>query len=325
MGANSCYMDFRDPVSHGSHVAGIMSARNNCCGIIGIAYNSYNFASVRVCLYSFQCYNWAISAGLDWAISNGYSRQIVNMSLQNCSSDPTVQEYVQRALDAGILIVAAAGNTSLDCGSYTGVTYPGKYAGVVAVSGTTSADQFASGSRHGPEVDLSAPFSASSMVSNGNYATYSGTSMATAVVSAVAAMVWSRHTGWTASQVISAMEITAVPLGGSVPNQYFGYGRVSASAAVQYPSPPPVSVTINGPSLVPARRQCTWYAAAANGTEPYTYSWTVNGNPAGDGTDTLTITTPSSAFTIGVTATDANGLQASNSLSVSIGGPSCQV
>jgi len=87
---------------------------------------------------------------------------------------------------------------------------------------------------------------------------------------------------------------------------------------------PTLSVSINGPTLVPARRQCTWTAATSGGTPPYTYAWNVNGSGAGDGSDALTITTPSSAFTIGVTASDANSLQGQASLSVRIGGSSCQ-
>ena len=50
----------------------------------------------------------------------------------------------------------------------------------------------------------------------------------------------------------------------------------------------------------------------------------MNGSPAGDGSDTLTITTPGSSFTISVTATDANNLSGWTSVNVNIGGPSCQ-
>ncbi|MGD0991528.1 MAG: hypothetical protein ABR998_03575 [Gemmatimonadales bacterium] len=96
------------------------------------------------------------------------------------------------------------------------------------------------------------------------------------------------------------------------------------SAVIQLGVNPSFSVTIDGPNPVPAHRYCTWDAMTSGGTAPYAYSWTVNGNPAGDGSDTLSITTPGSAFTIAVVATDANGLHASNQLSVSIGGSTCE-
>jgi hypothetical protein len=99
-------------------------------------------------------------------------------------------------------------------------------------------------------------------------------------------------------------------------------GPLSDSVTVSIPAP--LSVAIDGPNPVPAHRYCTWDAMASGGTAPYAYSWTVNGNPAGDGSETLSITTPGSAFTIGVTATDANNLQAITSLSVRIGGSTCQ-
>lgn len=91
------------------------------------------------------------------------------------------------------------------------------------------------------------------------------------------------------------------------------------------PLPPPqISVTIYGPNLVPAHHSCTWTAAASGGTEPYSYQWEVNGSAAGDGSDTLTITTPGSNFTISVTATDANQLSGGTSVNVRVGGGSCE-
>lgn len=68
-------------------------------------------------------------------------------------------------------------------------------------------------------------------VAQSNYAIFDGTSMATPHVSAVAALVWSRHTGCTAAQIRSSLQKSALALGGSVPNNDYGYGLVQAKAA----------------------------------------------------------------------------------------------
>ena len=128
----------------------------------------------------------------------------------------------------------------------------------------------------------------------------------------------------TAAAVRNRLQSTAVPY---YPAPEYGSGRVDAVNAVYNllpPSPPPsVSVVITGPNLVPAHRYCTWAAGAYGGTEPYSYSWTVNGAPAGDGTETLSMTTLSSNFTITATAIDANGYTGISGMTVTVGGTGC--
>ena len=64
-----------------------------------------------------------------------------------------------------------------------------------------------------------------------NYAYFDGTSMATPHVSAVAALVWSRHPGCSAAEIRSSLTKSALPLGSGVPNNDFGYGLVQAKTA----------------------------------------------------------------------------------------------
>ncbi len=236
----------------------------------------------------------------------------------------------------------------------TGVIYPARYSQVMAVSGTLEDDAFAvappnpgpyppsngggctadrpcgvpdwcfSGSRSGSQVAIAAPFYAYSLWTNGSTRGLCGTSMSAPYVTGVAALVWSRNQGLTAAQVRGRLQSTAVPY--SPPSEY-GSGRVDAVYAVynlQPPAPPPsVSVTIAGASMAPARHYCTWTAGAYGGTDPYSYSWTLNGAPAGNGSDTLSVTTPSSNFTITATAIDANGYSGISGLTVRIGGGTC--
>ena len=140
--------------------------------------------------------------------------------------------------------------------------------------------------------------------------------MSAPYVSGVAALVWSLNPSLTAFEVRQRLALTAVPY---YPVEKYGSGRVDALNAV-YPTPPSVSVTVSGPNPVPASTFCTWTAWAWGGTEPYSYQWNVNGEPVGNGTNTLSITTPWSNFSISVVATSANGLTGGNTVSVGVGG-----
>jgi subtilisin len=306
---NAPYQDPTHPeTAHGSMTAGVLSSRANAYGWIGIAYNPYGFTSVRVCkpvLYYGNWVNscplWAIESALDWTAANGHARQIVNMSIGGCgfsqSELTAFQEFIQRSLDAGNLLIASAGNYPDACGAQNQVLYPAKFPGVVAVSGTLANDAFAApgdpanpcvfngiayGSRYGPEVDLSAPFHIpGQMQVNGTYGGLAcGTSFSAPVVSAVAAMTWTRYPSYTASQVRARLLATAVPLGD--PN-HFGAGRVYAPNAVypppEPPPPPTLTLAIDGPRTVPADYSvCAYFGRAIDGTPPYEFSWYVDNN-----------------------------------------------
>ena len=322
--ASSCY---QGPV-HGSHVAGIISARNNSVGIIGIANTIGQFNSVRVCNIIGNCADQWIAAGLEWAVGIQRTRHVVNLSLQGCDPLPLTAEQIARAHAAGLLVIVAAGNTSFSCApsqppSATGVMFPARYQDVIAVSGTLTDDSFATSyqegcgfgaSRSGPEVDLSAPFWALSMVGNGLWHVHCGTSMAAPVVTAVAALVWTAYPNWTAPAVRMHLQLSAVDLGTPGHDHLFGYGRVSAYNAL-YPATPPLTVSIAGFDLVQPAATCTWTAGASGGTPPYTYEWQANGQVQGSGS-TLFYTNAGSSFDISVTARDANNQIANNGMFV---------
>lgn len=228
--ASTCYQG-----QHGAAVAGVMSARDNSAGYIGIAYAPYRFSSVKVCG---ACLWGDITAGLDWAVSSGYARHVVNMSLQACEGNSSFASSLAQAINAGILVVSIAGNTNFGCSAgsgagTSGVTYPGKYPGVVAVSGTMADDSFAvgttpcsAGSRSGPEVGLAAPFWHTSMTAGGGWETACGTSLSAPTVSAAAAVLWSANTAWSSTQVFERLRLSAVDLGTTGHDSQFGYGRV---------------------------------------------------------------------------------------------------
>lgn len=214
-----------DGNGHGTHVAGIVAARDNDIGVVGVAPEASLYA---VKVLSNGGFGWLsdIIEGLDWAARNGM--QVVNMSFGSSSGNDTFHEAIANASYAGVTLVAAAGN------GYGGpVIYPAAYPEVVAVSATTESDAIASFSSVGPEVDLAAPGqSIYSTYKNGSYATLSGTSMASPHIAGSAALVIASGKASTPTGVQTRLEGTAVDLGPPGKDIYYGAGRVNAYAAV---------------------------------------------------------------------------------------------
>ena len=139
----------------------------------------------------------------------------------------SLQNACDGAYNAGILVVAAAGNSS------GAVAYPAAYPSVIAVSAIDSGGQFASFSNSGPEIELAAPGAdVYSTYGGGGYTTLSGTSMACPHVAGVAALVWSAPgLGCSSAAAVRArLRETARDLGLTPAQQ--GYGLVDAAAAV---------------------------------------------------------------------------------------------
>jgi pimeloyl-ACP methyl ester carboxylesterase len=101
----------------------------------------------------------------------------------------------------------------------------------------------------------------------------------------------------------------------------------SGSSTVTVTSAPPGigSLSISGPGSVRGGQNCTWNVSVSGGVAPYTYQWTRNGSPAGDGTASLTMLTPTTSFTLGVTVTDAqrSSMTTTRSVSVSSSAATC--
>lgn len=152
---------------------------------------------------------------------------------------PQPPEYLDSELaeasNAGALLVAAAGND----GDST-ANYPAYHPDVVSVAATDRNDNKASFSNCNSDVEVAAPGVDIWSTTPGNtYATLDGTSMATPHASGVAAMIWSRNPGWTATQVRNQLNSTADDLGSSGRDNCFGYGRVNLARALGAAAAPP--------------------------------------------------------------------------------------
>jgi len=228
------FKSWNDDNGHGSHVAGIIAALDNDIGVIG--------AGPQIDLYAIKAlgsngsgYLSDVIEGIDWAIAN--NMQVINMSLGTTSDIQSFHEAVIRAKEAGIIVVAAAGNSG------AAVNYPAAYPEVIAVSAIDQDNVIASWSSRGPEVDLAAPgVSIYSTYKGKGYATLSGTSMAAPHVAGSAALVLNTPVGsydanangkWDPDELKKKLQDTAIDLGSSGFDNLYGWGLVNAFSAVQ--------------------------------------------------------------------------------------------
>lgn len=226
--------NWNDDNGHGSHVAGIVAALDNDIGVIGVG-PKIDLYAIKVLGASGSGYLSDVIEGIQWAIAN--NMQVINMSLGTASDIQSFHDAVILAKNAGIVVVAAAGNSG---GS---VIFPAAYPEAIAVSATDKSDVIASWSSRGPEVDLAAPgvFIYSTYKGTG-YATLSGTSMAAPHVAGSAALVLNTPVGgydvilngkWDPDEVQKKLQDRAVDLGSTGFDNLYGWGLVNAYSAVQ--------------------------------------------------------------------------------------------
>jgi Subtilase family len=166
---------------------------------------------------------------------------VINLSFGGTAPNPGVQDAILRAVRAGCLVVAAAGNNGLD-GNQT--TYPAAYTHVLTVAATDLQDNPAPFSSSGDWVDLAAPgvqMSAPVPLSydaSGVATDLAGTSFSAPLVSAAAAWVWTARPGLSASQVAAVLRASAHRTGSAAFDERTGYGVLDVAAALAQPTPP---------------------------------------------------------------------------------------
>jgi subtilisin family serine protease len=217
-----------DHYGHGTHVAGTIAAISNEIGVVGVGPKidlwiiKASLSGILFLRDLLESYDFVINTWYDSDPNNNI--QIVSMSYGGGYSSAEA-EMLQRAWDMGIILVAAAGNEG------GAVIYPAALPYVIAVSAMNRNDQITSWSNRGPEVDLAAPGSAvTSTYLRGQYATWSGTSMATPHVSASAALAIASHPRMTNAQIVQLLYGRAEDLGDPGYDVFFGHGLVDAEA-----------------------------------------------------------------------------------------------
>lgn len=207
--------------SHGTHVSGTIGAEANSAGVVGVNWN------VKIISAKFLGPNGGLTSDAIKAIDylTNLKRSGVNIVATNNSwggggFSQSLLNAINRAGDAGILFIAAAGNNRADNNRVA--NYPSNYVCttparswdcVIAVASINSTGGLSSFSNYGATtVDIGAPGeSILSTYASGQYATLSGTSMATPHVTGAAALCASIYPTITASQIRNAILNSVVP------------------------------------------------------------------------------------------------------------------
>ncbi|MFG2488933.1 type VII secretion-associated serine protease mycosin [Streptomyces virginiae] len=228
-----------DNSGHGTGVAAMIAATGNHPsgdGGFGLAPGA-KVLPIRVANAELATPSWV--AAIRFAAES--DAKVINISLGidgTPETDRARAEAVKYALSKGKLVFAAVGNSG-DVGNE--VEYPGATPGVVGVGATDAKGKATAESQHGPQVDLAAPGMDVVTACSGKTGLCKthGTSDASALASASAALIWSVHPEWTNNQVLRVLLNTAgKPVDGAERNDYIGYGIVRPRVALQTPGDP---------------------------------------------------------------------------------------
>jgi subtilisin len=166
-----------DENGHGTHVAGIIGAKNNSIGVLGVASGA-SLVALRVFNKDGEGTLGTIIQALSYVSSNAKAGDVVNMSLGEDEVSATLDQQVKTVAAKGIYFAIAAGNDNKPAVQFS----PGRAnaTNIYTVSAVDSLDNFASFSNYGNDVvDFAAPgVRIPSTYLNGKYAIFSGTSMA---------------------------------------------------------------------------------------------------------------------------------------------------
>ncbi len=218
---------------HGTHVAGTIGAKANTVGVVGVNWN------VKMISAKFLGQNGGTTANAIKAVdylttlkNNGVKIVASNNSWGGGGYSQALFDAISRANNAGIMFIAAAGNS----GTNNDVTasYPANYnlPNVISVAAISSTGALASFSQYGATtVDIGAPgVGVWSTTAFNTYSSYNGTSMATPHVTGAVALYASTHPSATVAQMRNAILSTTVATPSLAGKTVTG-GRLNANAA----------------------------------------------------------------------------------------------
>jgi hypothetical protein len=142
---------------------------------------------------------------------------------------PALNEAVNYALSKNVVVVAAAGNSSMDAANF----YPAAIPGVITVSATDISNAPAYFSNYGSVVELAAPgVNVLSTIPENKYKYFDGTSMSAPFISAACALLISRNPSLSNTEVEQYLTDSAKDLGPAGKDESFGYGLLDLAKAL---------------------------------------------------------------------------------------------
>jgi serine protease len=223
---------------HGTHVSGIAAAvTNNSTGVAGVGFNT-KFLPIKVSNANGQLVR--AYDGIVYAANQGC--HVINCSWGSTFKNHFGQDVINYAtFNKNSVVVGGAGNNSNEL-----KFYPAAFENCIGVAGITSTDKKWSGSSFGYYVDISAPgHDIISTTPEGNYASSSGTSMASPYVAGAAALVKARFPSYNAIQIAEQLKVTADDIDKENHPSFhhkLGSGRLNLQRALTETSHPSVVV-----------------------------------------------------------------------------------
>jgi len=214
------------PHFHGTGMAGAIAAHQRLVGIAPgvriLAVQAFSGTTRQ----SPEATTRQILAGLEWAIRKG--ARVVNMSFAG-PYDPMLQLAMKNAAAKGVVLIAAAGNL----GPKSPPLYPAADPHVIAVTATDENDKLFPGAVRGPHLAVAAP-GVDVMVPapEETYQLTTGTSVAAAHVSGVAALLIERHPSVDSATVLEVLTSTAKKLSPKGHDDQFGWGLIDPASAL---------------------------------------------------------------------------------------------
>lgn len=224
-----------DGTMHGTMVAGVMAATgNNGVGIAGVNWQT-KILPLQALNDDSYGNTYTVANAVDYAVERGVD--IINISLGTDYEDPYLRQAILAAQEAGILVVASAGNDGCNC-----MVYPANYPEVIAVGASDSSGNVTSFSSYGANLDAVAPGSnmttpywtkangVSAYASGG-----SGTSFSSPFVAGVFGLMKSHqpNASWDELAGIMFENSDRKSLTASAPrNDSLGFGSIVASSAL---------------------------------------------------------------------------------------------
>ena len=199
-----------EAAGHGTHVAGLVHAVAPDAQLLAVRVLDSEGVGTSV----------GVARGILWAAAHG--ADVINLSLGMYTEAAVIRQAIHDVVDdGGVVVIAAAGNAGRNDRRH----FPSRMSRVIAVAATDPYDLKATFSNYGPSVLVSAP--GVGLVScwlDHGYASWSGTSMSTPLVSGAAALRLQLRPGTTPAEMADALDATGAPL----PDGYVWSGRMGS-------------------------------------------------------------------------------------------------
>ncbi len=227
-GKNCTGATAEDTIGHGTFIAGIIGAtKDNGVGIAGIA-PGVTIAPIKS--YATSETDFAAQAAGIYAAVDEYHCDILNISAGDPDIVPEVQAAIQHALDEGVIVIAAAGNSG-----NKQLLYPASYDGVISVSSVGKDLVLSATSNKNDHVWVTAPgrevFSLGRLPFTVKMS--SGTSFSAPVVAGVAALLREAFPQMDGAAFKEILKQSCEDLGSKGYDIYYGWGLIQAPDAIR--------------------------------------------------------------------------------------------